>query len=257
MPLILDRSSAEIPIWDLDDETSQRVPDNLRSYNYTHEGQGKYSDKRTAVPNSEVGPGGKYRCEYLLLSVDLCLTSVAIVKLFLHYESQKHTDWAVATGFLVRDNIVVTAGHCAYDCDFQLGRLDAVKVFVGYTGQHANGPEIEYRWGLSVAITPEWKDGNKIRADLAFIKLNKKVLTAEPIQYMDTPISGNEHLGVVGYSGDIRQDTEPGARMYEDFQQVAWNIYNSSTETLNYTIDPKGGMFPQLLVPISTHQVTI
>lgn len=40
----------------------------------------------------------------------------AIVKLFLKYEGQPATaKWPIATGWLIRPDLLVTAGHCAFD----------------------------------------------------------------------------------------------------------------------------------------------
>lgn len=40
--------------------------------------------------------------------------------------------WAMATGWLVRPDIIVTAGHCAYDWGSgKLGRAVRVKAYIG------------------------------------------------------------------------------------------------------------------------------
>ncbi|KAL3446735.1 trypsin-like cysteine/serine peptidase domain-containing protein [Aspergillus insuetus] len=226
MPLMLDRSSEDIPIWDLN-QTSENVPVHLRSYNYVHEGKGDYDDNRTPVTKKDILPGGKYR---------------SIVKLFLHYESQSRDDWAVATGSLIRDDLVATAGHCAYDRSYELGRLDEVKVYLGYSGRSkVDNPEVEFRSGQSIATTNEWNEAERVEADLAFIKLDEPFYHVEPIEYKNTPASARKVIGVVGYPSDIRQDSEPGGRLQQDFQETRWNIHQSGTQTLEYTIDPNGG----------------
>ncbi|CEL06614.1 hypothetical protein ASPCAL09786 [Aspergillus calidoustus] len=209
MPLILERSSDDVPIWDLN-QTSENVPAHLRSYNY-----------------KDILPDGKYR---------------SIVKLFLHYQSQSREDWAVATGFLIRDDLVATTGHCAFDRSYELGRLNEVKVYLGYSGRgNVDNPEVEFRTGQSVATTNEWNEAERVEADLAFIKLDEPFYNVEPIEYKNTPASARKVIGVVGYPGDIRQDGEPGGRLQQDFQETRWNIHQSGTQTLEYTIDPNGG----------------
>jgi hypothetical protein len=244
---MLDRSSEDIPIWDLN-QTSENVPAHLRSYNYVYEGKGDYDDNRTPVTKKDILPGGKYRCKSPLLSDGLRLTSLAIVKLFLHYESQSRDDWAVATGFLIRDDLVATAGHCAYDRSYELGRLDEVKVYLGYSGRsNVDNPEVEFRSGQSIATTNEWNEAERVEADLAFIKLDEPFYHVEPIEYKNTPASARKVIGVVGYPGDIRQDGEPGGRLQQEFQETRWYIHQSGTQTLEYTIDPNGGVFSQPL----------
>ncbi|KAL3457918.1 trypsin-like cysteine/serine peptidase domain-containing protein [Aspergillus heterothallicus] len=226
MPLMFDRSSADIPIWELS-QTSDQVPNHPRSYNYVHGGKGEYEDNRTSVTKKDVLPGGKYR---------------SIVKLFLHYDNQSRDEWAVATGFLIRDDLVVTAGHCAYDRSYDLGRLEQAKVYIGYTGRpNVNDAEVEFRSGQNVATTNEWIDGEHAEADLAFIKLDEPFYQVNPIEYKNTPTSARKVIGVVGYPGDIRQNGEPGNRLHQDFQETRWNVHQSGTQTLEYTIDPNGG----------------
>ncbi|KAL2835403.1 trypsin-like cysteine/serine peptidase domain-containing protein [Aspergillus pseudoustus] len=226
MPLMFDRSSADIPIWDLN-QTSDQVPTHPRSYNYIHDGKSEYEDNRTSVPKKDILPGGKYR---------------SIVKLFLRYDNQSRDEWAVATGFLIRDDLVVTAGHCAYDRSYELGRLEEVKVYVGYTGRsNVNDAEVEFRSGQNVATTNEWLEGERAEADLAFIKLDEPFYQVNPIEYKNTPASARKVIGVVGYPGDIKQNGEPGGRLHQDFQESRWNVHQSGTQTLEYTIDPTGG----------------
>jgi hypothetical protein len=55
--------------------------------------------------------------------------------------------WLVAPG-----DIVVTAGHCAYDYSRNFGRLIKVKAYVGYTGKDSIGSDkVAFRYGTAVA----------------------------------------------------------------------------------------------------------
>ncbi|KAJ6100381.1 Serine protease [Penicillium canescens] len=165
-----------------------------------------------------------------------------IVKLFLQFENSDEDDWAVATGWLARDDIVVTAGHCAFDWSYNLGRLNKVKVYAGYTGKNSLGdPEVEFHAGKRVATAPEWVEKPGRQADVAFIKLDGHFDEITPIEYKDTPEKGNKVIGVVGYPGDLRRAGEPGAIMHQHFEKTKWNLVESKWKMLEYSIDTNGG----------------
>lgn len=90
-------------------------------------------DERKPVYPKDIQPGGIYRGK------DIYITSVvtqeltidqAIVKLFIRFENQDKKDgrWFSATGWTIRDNIVVTAAHCIYNQSLGLGRAVEIKV---------------------------------------------------------------------------------------------------------------------------------
>ena len=71
---------------------------------------------------------------------------LAIVKLFLRYEFGGADQWAHGTGWLIRPDILVTAGHCAYDWGHRLGRAVEVKAYIGYKGRdQLNDPNVQFR----------------------------------------------------------------------------------------------------------------
>lgn len=153
----------------------------------------------------------------------------------------------MATGWLIAPDLIVTAGHCAFDWSFKMGRLTQVKVYVGYNGRRsAENPtsSVQFRQGDQVATTVEWLRSKGTRAyDLAFITVQQPFTGIVPIHFQDTPRSGTSYLGVVGYAGDIAdQDTgEKGARMYESFSNTTWNIEDSEYTMLEYGLDSNGG----------------
>ncbi|KAL4869591.1 hypothetical protein BDV12DRAFT_208399 [Aspergillus spectabilis] len=231
MPLMYNgnsRSSDEIPVWDLKSTTS-RPPEDVQHLPY-HTGPQTHNDverdDRQRVNRRDILPGGKYR---------------AIAKLFLRYDDSDRNSWVTATGFLVRDDTVATAGHCVYDWQEQLGRLSEVKVYIGYTGKHnVDNAEVEFRHGKRVATTPEWMEkGGRREADLAFIKLNKPFNEVTPIQYRDTPESDKGVIGVVGYSTDLEDHGETGGQLYECFVEAKWDL--SRSQVLEYQVDAWGG----------------
>ncbi|KAI1114166.1 extracellular metalloprotease [Nemania sp. NC0429] len=180
----------------------------------------------------------------------------AIVKLFLLYEGQvgenvsdDQASWAMATGWLVSQDVVVTAGHCSYDYSRGLGRLVKVKAFIGYSGRESvsNG-KVKARWGSAIATTDGWINtvGGKETGDVSFIKLSKAFDASEVSKvytWTETPISRDAaELGVVGYPGDIINDKgERGAVMHEMFKKTDFNLDKSQFHMLQYMIDTFGG----------------
>ncbi|KAK5634647.1 hypothetical protein RRF57_010360 [Xylaria bambusicola] len=112
--------------------------------------------------------------------------------------------WPIAIGWLVVPDVVVTVGHCAYDYSHSLGRLAKVRAYIEYRGQ-GDLSNTEARWGTAIAIT--------CGADLGF----------------------------VGHPGDIMDEGERGARMYEMFTSTTYNLGSSDQHMLQYKIDTYSG----------------
>jgi V8-like Glu-specific endopeptidase len=124
----------------------------------------------------------------------------------------------MATGWLIENDLLVTAGHCAFDWSHNYGRLTHVKAYIGYTGKEAvkNTSVVQLRMGARVAAPESWlaKGASDSRGDVAFIRLNKPFTGVTPFKYLPTPMSGaNEAIGVVGYPGDLMKHStgEKGA----------------------------------------------
>ena len=145
----------------------------------------------------------------------------------------------------VAGDVVVTAGHCAYDQSNGLGRLLKVKAYVGYTGRNSYDDKVESRWGIAVATTVKWldTDGGYEPSDVSFVKLSSPFTTVDRYySWMQTPISQKAaDLGVVGYPGDIMNDGERGAKMYKMFKQTDYSLQASYLNMLQYGIDTYGG----------------
>ncbi len=61
----------------------------------------------------------------------------AIIKLLIRYREQPDDNaWGMGTGWLIAPDLLVTAGHCAYDFgeDTQYGPATIVKAYMGYAG---------------------------------------------------------------------------------------------------------------------------
>lgn len=239
-----------VPLWDLE-STSGKVP-SAESFSFTNAGAESVvgDDERQKIPPQHFMPGGKYRCEYSYNHRKLCTDkAIAIVKLFCRYEKQKpDAKWPIATGWLIRPDLLVTAGHCAFDWGHNLGPLVQVKAYIGYSGQGSiNDPkaDVQFRFGKRVATTLEWltAKGNR-NFDVSFIQLEAPFTGIQPFKFADTPVQGSLSIGVVGYPGDLKdQAGEPGAEMYEMFLQTNYNLAESQWRMLEYKIDTFGGTY--------------
>ncbi|KAL8845843.1 MAG: hypothetical protein Q9221_009019 [Calogaya cf. arnoldii] len=216
--------------------------------NESHESVVGSDDERLLVDKVHFAPGGKYR---------------SIVKLFIHYEFQKPGSWAMGTGWLIKPDVLVTAGHCSYDWGHKLGRATEVKAYIGYDGrQSEKDPNVQFRQVKTIVTTEGWvtTKGQK-PFDVSFMQLQKPFTGITPIRFEDTPTEGNLTLGVVGYPGDLtdRVTGEKGAHMYEMFLPTQFNLSNQADTMLEYQIDTYGGNSgsPVLrhgdLVSIGTH----
>lgn len=150
---------------------------------------------------------------------------IAIVKIFIHYEFQQAGKWAMGTGWLIKPDLLVTAGHCTYDWGHKLGRATEVKAYIGYKGNSSiKGPSVQFRTGKRIVTTEGWlKTRGSKSFDVGFIQVNKPFTGITPIKYEDTPKEGQLNLGVVGYPGDLVDNStgEKGAFMYEMFSPVS------------------------------------
>lgn len=149
----------------------------------------------------------------------------------------------MASGWLIRNDLVVTAGHCAFDHSHDLGRLTHVKAYIGYHGNESiNDPSyaVQFRTAKQAVTTQNWlEDGTNEAYDVSFILLTSPFTDITPIQYEPTPQAGSSKIGVVGYPGDLmdRDTGERGAFMWEMYQQTSWDLATSWAHMLQYKID--------------------
>ncbi|PWY67842.1 hypothetical protein BO83DRAFT_429461 [Aspergillus eucalypticola CBS 122712] len=87
---------------------------------------------------------------------------------------------------LVRDDTLVTAGHCAFDRSQNdgkgFGRAIEVKAYIGYNGKRSiNDPDVQFRHGVQIVTTEGWlQSGVNRHQDVAFIRLDR------PLTYVTT-----------------------------------------------------------------------
>ena len=170
------------------------------------------------------------------------------MKLFLRYANQKASDpWIIGTGWLVTPDLIVTAGHYAFDWSHKNGRLTQVKAYIGYNGKaSADDPQsaVQFQQGGQVATPSEWLRSKGMKAyDLAFIKVQQPFTGIVPIDFEDTPRNALSTIGLAGYAGDItdRFSGEKGAHMYEVFFNTEWDLEQSEYIMLESALDPYGG----------------
>lgn len=170
----------------------------------------------------------------------------AIVKLQIKYENQDSSDprYAQGTGWLVKNNLLVTAGHCAFDHMYQFGKAVEVKAYLGYNGKKSiSQPDVQFRHGNRVVTTAKWIASDINRAnDVSFIELDSPFDDVQPFSSPVTPLNGEQvMLGVVGYPADKTLDDEPAAQMYEMFGRTSWDLRNSASNMLEYKLSTYAG----------------
>jgi V8-like Glu-specific endopeptidase len=156
----------------------------------------------------------------------------------------------MATGWLIRGDVLVTAGHCAFDWSLKdaegLGRAFEVKAYIGYYGKASvNDGTVQFRHGVKVVTTEGWLQSGKNRNnDVAFIQLDRPFEDVTPFEYESTPLQGSEIIGIVGYPADRIYNEESGGQMYEEYRQTRRNLDSSEARVLEYRINTfRGGNF--------------
>lgn len=149
------------------------------------------------------------------------------MKLFVKFQGNEDDEWAIGTGWLIAPNMIVTAGHCAFDWAYNLGHAKSIKAYIGYSGQTSVGnPGVEFRWGKHVAVPAEWLKNPTENYDMALIRVESDFKDVTPMNFRNTPVrtvQGKQAtLGVVGYPADRTE----GEYMYEHFRKVCGSVYH-------------------------------
>jgi len=178
----------------------------------------------------------------------------AIVKLIISYEGRKEKGYAMGTGWLIKPDLMVTAGHNVFNWD-GYGKAKEIKCFIGYQGSDSvTLPSVQFRLAKTIVTTAEWMQSRENRhRDVAFIKVDRPFDgDLRLFSYKSTPVTGHFMLGVVGYPGDKTMDTEAGeengAEMYEMFAGQKYSLDEPGTRLsmLEYYISTFGGEFLSL-----------
>ena len=156
----------------------------------------------------------------------------------------------MATGWLIRNDVVVTAGHCSFDHNHNLDQLVSIRAYMGYKGRESvDDPkfQVQLRYGKVVATSPDWvEQGVDEAKDVSFILLDHPFTGIKPFVFQTTPEKGWYTLGIVGYPGDLENPLtrEKGAFMYEMFGPEKYDLdtaVNDRMHLLQYNIDTFGG----------------
>jgi V8-like Glu-specific endopeptidase len=140
----------------------------------------------------------------------------------------------IATGFLVSETEIGTAGHCVYDQEYE--RLVGVEVYLGYSDKGYD----EIRYGDLVTVPSAYVDG-QTEDDLAVIRLDEPFQeTVTPINWINTPDQMELlEIKVPGFPSDL----SVGKIMYEGSQQHVKVNLASSHGMIQYLVDTYGGMY--------------
>ncbi|RBA10536.1 hypothetical protein FPRO05_05125 [Fusarium proliferatum] len=186
---------------------------------------------RLAGPTESLGPEGDHRVKASKGKFNPPEYYKAICKLFLGYVNGNEE--FIGTGWLINNDMVVTAGHCLYDWRYMGGFLKYVKCYFGYEGERSPGV---YRYGVTAAAPAEYLKAESSVHDVSFIRLNERVTDIKPIHYSVTPPKVTAQLGVVGYPGDL----DFGKYLYEHWATVQIDLARTGT-LLSYFIDTTPG----------------
>ncbi|KAL2684969.1 hypothetical protein Neosp_006062 [[Neocosmospora] mangrovei] len=194
-------------------------------------------DERVLVDHGDLQEGGKYR---------------SIVKIQSRFNDRTtgRAVWMIGTGWLIRPDLLVTAGHVVYDHGYRYGPADQIKCYIGYNGRDSvKTSAVQARYGLNVISTAEWIESPNNRSrDVAFIQVDRPFTgNLRTFNFTKTPPSGQGIvLGVVGYPGDKSlRDTdgedEKGAQMYEEFAKTDFDLAASPGNMVEYRVSTFGG----------------
>ncbi|KAK6003121.1 hypothetical protein QM012_000966 [Aureobasidium pullulans] len=193
-----------------------------------------YPDERDLVEMQDILDGGRYR-----------YTTQAIVKIQSCFEdpATKEQVWMMGTGWLIRPDLLVTAGHVVFDYSLGYRATVQIKCYIGYNGRDSvKGPTCQPRYGQRVITTGEWsKEPNRAK-DVAFIQVARPFEgNLNLFSYVDTPVSDQTKLNIVGYPGDKSLGDENGAQMYELSKTTDYNLKDDDLHMIHYRISTYGG----------------
>lgn len=176
----------------------------------------KKPDRRRKVSLHNIQNGGRFR---------------SVVKVFTVIGNRMYQ----GTGWLIRDNLVVTAGHLVVHVPSKRRNKQTfatiVRVYIGYSGKDTMASEdVDLRQGTMVVVPRNYATKKKSVNDFAFVQLDQPFRNVKPIPPRVTPGSGDTKLCVVGYPGDQKKvhlagvEEEEGAEMYSERTRVIWNL---------------------------------
>ncbi|KAK3309471.1 uncharacterized protein B0T15DRAFT_488201 [Chaetomium strumarium] len=169
--------------------------------------------------------------------------------LFIRSGRTSPPSWTTATGWLLKNDIIVTAAHCVYDHDHDEHVTSIQAIVLG--GSHgAEQQQQQTRSAKRVVVPREWTDGHRLgtthysKHNVALVCLERPFENVRPFAY-GGPLGlggadADELLTVVGYPADVRVGGMPGGGMYE--MVVVPVVGDTADGLLRYRGDVQGGL---------------
>ncbi|KAJ6515419.1 hypothetical protein C8R45DRAFT_919467 [Mycena sanguinolenta] len=196
------------------------------------------NDFRKLVAPIHFQDGGRYR------------SIVKIQARFRNYDGED--EWKLGTGWLIRPDLLVTAGHVVYDQEYGCGATAHIKCYIGYNGAQSvpkkgysltDIPPVQPRYGSKIVTTESWvKETDARLRDVAFIRVHKPFVgNLNLFKFTDTISPARLRVGIVGYPGDKDLDGEKGAQMYELFDNTVIDLQKHPRHMITYPISTNQG----------------
>ncbi|KAF7355728.1 ATP synthase f1 [Mycena sanguinolenta] len=229
----------DLPPTDHPDPETEAMNDHKRGEKLIRAASVLGTDFRKLVAPIHFQDGGRYR---------------SIVKIQSRFRNYAGEDmWMMGTGWLIRPDLLVTAGHVVYDREYGCNAAAQVNCYIGYNGHQSvpkkgsmeeNIPAVQLRYGNKIVTTEAWiKDNDARPRDVAFIRVNKPFVgNLNFFQFTDTISPARLRVGIVGYPRDkIGLDGEEGAQMYELFEETAIDLQKHPRHMIAYPISTGRG----------------
>ncbi|KAM3447585.1 hypothetical protein MY3296_008574 [Beauveria thailandica] len=234
----------KIVTWSLDSASEEESIFNNIHGDDTASGRESIFNKfeRTRVDAKDLEDNGKYR---------------SVVKIQSLWRVNGRNFWTMGTGCLIRDDLILTAGHNVCSDTYQ-SRAIRVKCWIGYRGRKlSNHPGVQHRNALNIATTEPWHlhtsghmprdPAMARRRDMAMIQVAEPFKgNLNPFKYIDTPSPLNSgYIIVVGYPGDKHpenHEADAGGCMFEARCPADYDLANEKyNHMITYEVDTYGG----------------
>lgn len=174
----------------------------------------------------------------------------AVVKIQSRFPPQyggSQPTWTMGTGWLIREDLVVTAGHNVFSHSYG-GHAECIKCWIGYKGRKSASTDgVQHRKALNVVTTSAWYKAPDRQHDVALLQVSSPFDgDVNPFRFIKTATkTTKQQLTIVGYPGDKQiedenGDEDPGAEMYYHTAPTSFNL-DESGGMIKYNIDTYGG----------------
>ena len=168
---------------------------------------------------------------------------IGVLKIHVKY-NKNDKSWTTGTGWLLRNDLVVTAGHVVLAWP-RNNRAVYLNTYAGYEGLVSVGQgNVQKRQANRVLVLKAYQDNHSSTHDVAIVKLREPFENIQPFTFCETPEEATNFLiGVVGYPVDKNREdvSDLGPFMYEEFASTSWNLHDHSSHLLQYQISTFDG----------------